>query len=424
MIDRINKGYYKSYVLLCVAVLLISLSACQTTRVTRPVNPETVTETAIIPNAEDEEVQDEENLYLQRAIINKGNTYRLNQVMERARNGELITIGFIGGSITMGSGASSQDNCYAKLVYNWWCNTFPEAEFNYINAGIGATTSQFACYRLEEDLLSKKPDVVIVEFSVNDEDTQKYSETYESLLRGILTSETEPAVIVLNMVNYSDGTSAQTRHNIIAFRYQVPMISMKDSIYEEILSGNLTASDVSGDNLHPNDRGHAYAAEIVTNYLGLVNDRVYEISDTYEVPDSLNILFSLNSKLYNNLNSEPVLDGFTKDTTIQNNITEVFRKGFSAGESDASITFEVSGSNISIMYRKTNRMNAPKAIAVIDGDEENAVQLDGNFPDGWGDWLYMHDIAKGLNDTVHTVEVRITESGENDFYLVSVIGTE
>lgn len=420
-INKFLKSDYKVLAILCAVFFSISLSACEKTA---PEIDEETADSMIITQVEEELLPVEENTYLQRAIINKGNTYRLNQVMERARNGETITIGFIGGSITMGSGASSQDSCYAKLVYDWWCRTFPNAQFNYVNAGIGATTSQFACYRLEDDLLSKKPDVVIVEFSVNDEDNQKYSETYESLLRGILTSETEPAAIVLNMVNYMNGTSAQTRHNIIAFGYKVPMISMKDSIYEEIQAGHLTASDVSADNLHPNDRGHAYAAEIVTYYLDLVNEGRYEISESYEVPESINNLFSLDSQLYNNLNSTPVLSGFAADSTVQNNITEVFRNGFYAKASGASITFEVTGQNISIMYRKTNKMNAPYAIAIIDGDEENAVQLDGNFPDGWGEWLYLHDIAKGLSDTVHTVEIRIMEGGENDFYLVSVIATE
>jgi lysophospholipase L1-like esterase len=42
------------------------------------------------------------------------------------------------------------------------------AKFDYINAGIGGTTSQFGVTRVENYLLCYHPDFVIVEFSVND----------------------------------------------------------------------------------------------------------------------------------------------------------------------------------------------------------------------------------------------------------------
>lgn len=61
--------------------------------------------------------------------------------------------------------------------------TFPQADFTYINAGIGGTTSQFGVARAEADLLSKEPDFVIIEFSVNDDSTEHFMETYEGLVR-------------------------------------------------------------------------------------------------------------------------------------------------------------------------------------------------------------------------------------------------
>ena len=97
-----------------------------------------------------------------RGISNLGNPNRILHVMARAMRGETLRIGFIGGSITQGSLSSAPDTCYAYLVYQWWCKTFPKAEVTYINAGIGGTTSQFGVARVEEDLLAKKPDFVIV----------------------------------------------------------------------------------------------------------------------------------------------------------------------------------------------------------------------------------------------------------------------
>lgn len=69
----------------------------------------------------------------------------------------------------MGCLATEPELCYAYRVYEWWQEKFPKTEVSYINAGIGATTSQFAAARVEKDLLDQKPDVVFVEFSVNDD---------------------------------------------------------------------------------------------------------------------------------------------------------------------------------------------------------------------------------------------------------------
>ena len=89
------------------------------------------------------------------AMSNHGNWDRICRVMRRASEGESLVIGFLGGSITMGSLSSTPQTCYAYHVYEWWCRTFPNAKFSYINAGIGATDSQFGCARAESDQIGR-----------------------------------------------------------------------------------------------------------------------------------------------------------------------------------------------------------------------------------------------------------------------------
>ena len=108
----------------------------------------------------------------QRGIIHEGNLALMEKAMKKAASGEKILIGFIGGSITAGSIASSPRTCYAYLVYSWWKDKFPQSQVGYLNAGIGATTSQFAVARVKEDLLNHDPDVIFAEFSVNDADNE------------------------------------------------------------------------------------------------------------------------------------------------------------------------------------------------------------------------------------------------------------
>ena len=62
------------------------------------------------------------------AVSNRGNRSRIRQVMRRALNGEELTVGFLGGSITQGSLSTKPELCYAYHVYEWWQKTFPKAQ--------------------------------------------------------------------------------------------------------------------------------------------------------------------------------------------------------------------------------------------------------------------------------------------------------
>ena len=173
------------------------------------------------------------------AIANRGNLARMKNFMKRALNGERLVLGFIGGSITQGSLATQPNLCYAYHVYEWWKKTFPKAEFVYINAGIGGTTSQFGVARVEEDLLAYRPDFVITEFSVNDESNEHFLETYEGLIRKIYAFETKPAMLLVHNVYYHNGANAQLQHAKIGRYYNLPCVSMQSSIYPEVVAGRI-----------------------------------------------------------------------------------------------------------------------------------------------------------------------------------------
>ena len=125
---------------------------------------------------------------------------KLKKCMCRAGRGEELTIGFFGGSITQDCAATVHENSYAYRVFRWWERTFPQAEIHYVNGGIGGTTSHLGVSRAAEDLLMYQPDMVVIDFSVNDEANEFFKETYEGLLRRILTWKSNPAVIILNNV--------------------------------------------------------------------------------------------------------------------------------------------------------------------------------------------------------------------------------
>lgn len=368
-----------------------------------------------------------------KAVLNKGNLYRIERVMKKAMRGEHVTLGFLGGSITQGCLSSAPETCYAYLVYKWWCETFPDAEFTYVNAGIGGTTSQFGVARADSDLLSHEIDFTVVEFSVNDDDNAHFLETYEGLVRKIYAYRTQPAILIVNSVRYDNGVNAQAQHIKIGKAYGLPCVSMKPVLYEKILDGTYKSRDITEDDLHPNDEGHGLMAEVITGFLDSVYKELAsgkEMDDNHlEVgkmtPVSLNAYE--NSVRYRNDNCDGVMtanEGWTADTQPQNDIREIFRRGWTADKKGARICFDVEGTCIGIQYRKSVVQPTCVARAVIDGDTANAKILDGNFEETWGDSLHLDTVAEHLPYGKHHVEIELIETHGNDkvpFYLVSVI---
>lgn len=362
-----------------------------------------------------------------KGIINIGNPARIINVMQMALAGIAVKVGFIGGSITAGSLASTKETSYAYRVYSWWVMKFPLSEVSYINAGIGATTSQFGVARVHSDLLQYNPDMIFAEFSVNDSDNDKFQETFEGLISSILRYETSPALMMFNNVEYDSGNNAQRVHNEVGIHYKLPIVSVKDSIYEEIVAGNIEISEITPDNLHPSDYGHELVAGLIINLLEKfyteANNMAHSNVDmTYELPRyPLTLNRYYNSVRRNSLNTEAKLEGFYKDLEIKEE-WDVFRNGWTASNKGAKISLEVEATFISIQFKKYAKHPAPIAKVTIDGDKDNSIILDGNFDEDWGDCLYLQDIMQGGKAGLYTVDIEIIEEALGvSFYLASII---
>ena len=327
-------------------------------------------------------------------LINSGSHTALIKAMEKARRGEDLCVAFIGGSITEGYSSTSHDKCYAKLIHEWWVENFPGSSISYLNAGIGGTGSDFGSARVEKDVLSHAPDVVFVDFTVNDASNEFFFETYEGLLRQILQSASHPAVVLLHFVQYDSGISAQEWHLKLGKHYGLPCISCVDSIYRKLKDGVIEASLFTQDMLHPNDTGHKMIADMVTAFLSEVAGEPYEEVPDTAVPTSLSLNAWEKAKCLQNKDHDAVLKGFVKDTKEKEYPSDHFRGGWSGTKAGDEIIFRLNCSEISVQIRRTVKRPAPVAAAVIDGDEENAVLLDANFDQDWGDCLAVIPVMR------------------------------
>ena len=362
---------------------------------------------------------------------------RLKNLMKRAANGESLVIGFLGGSITQGSLSSTPETCYAYLVYEWWKKSFPNAEFSFVNGGIGGTTSHYGGARAWKDVLCYRPDIVTVDFSVNDDANEFFEETYEGTLRRLLMAPSVPAVVVLNNVFYDTGKNAQDYHNRIADHYGIPHVSIKDTIFPDVESGKIVRADITPDNLHPNDKGHRLVADEICKLLDSIKaeveeeaiagenieDKSMKTEESILLPAPLTENAYEHSRLIQIQDNEAILDGFLVDPIEKKGMLDIFKNGWTAAHTNDKISFEIECSCLAVQYRKSVQQPVPKAKAVIDGDEAHAVIMDGNFTEDWGDCLYLEPLLHHAEKKVHRIEITVTDAKDivRPFYLVSLI---
>ena len=351
---------------------------------------------------------------IRRAVVNPGNTARLADAMKRAQAGEKITIGTIGGSITQGTAASTTDERYANRALQWWAKAFPKAQLDFVNAGIGATDSYIGVHRVDADLLSKKPDVVIVEFSVNDTDAALNLQTYDSLVRKILQAENHPAVILL-FTTQEDGTSLQDTHMQIGSAYNLPMISYKNAVLPEIEAGKFTWKDISPDNIHPNSVGHGIIGELLWSDFNSVYAKLDQIdtSDlTFTATPVTKDLYAKGQLLDSKTLTPKTMQGFE-----QAEVSNQFPNDWTTKEG-GELTFEVTGSNIGVLYYKTVDGKSGQYCVYVD---DRLIQvLDGDFTGGWGNYAQAQQVYTSDTPSTHTVTIKQLEG--TDLTQFTVLG--
>ena len=216
---------------------------------------------------------------VKKSLMSLGNPARLQKALRKAREGRDVTAAFIGGSVTQGAGAVPINTmCYARQIFEGLCGYLEKGtdeNIHFRKAGVGGTPSELGMIRYERDVLrtdeysgagEEEPDIVIVEFAVNDEGDETKGECYDSLVRKILMQDNRPAVILLFAVFADDG-NLQERLSPVGRAYSLPMVSVKDAVVEQFYdkSGGrlITKNQFFYDSYHPSNLGHRIMADCV-----------------------------------------------------------------------------------------------------------------------------------------------------------------
>lgn len=222
------------------------------------------------------------------SLVQTGDIYRLAKAIEKAKRGEEVTLAYIGGSITQGAGATPiNKECYAYKSYAKFKKLIgDDANVKFVKAGVGGTPSELGMIRFDRDILrgENEPDIVVVEFAVNDEGDETRGACYESLVRKILNLPNHPAVVLLFSV-FADDYNLQTRLSPVGYQYNLPMVSIKNAVTSQfydkerrVISKNQFFYDI----YHPTNLGHTVMADC----LMYLYKTVYEQMIEGKVPNS------------------------------------------------------------------------------------------------------------------------------------------
>lgn len=347
---------------------------------------------------------------LKESLVYRGNISKIKSVIEKADRGEDITVAFLGGSITQGFNATIHENCYANKTYLWFKNRFPNINVRYVNAGIGATGSIIGVHRVEEQVLSKNPDIVFVDFSVNDKDNKYNKISYESLIRRILSHESKPAIVEVFMSTDS-LENVQEQQIEIGKKYNISMVSFRDTIRNEINNGRLKWEDVASDEVHPNDKGHEIISELLINLLEDIDGENNIVKEEYtELRQPIFGDNYIEGKILNQDNVEVILnDGFLIDLDG----FQGFKNGWmlDSSKDGARLKVEIEGKNIFLLYKKLVEETAGEFKIKV--DENNYKDIDTYFENGWGDYSETEVLVEGDKKERHIIEIEVDRSNEN-----------
>lgn len=159
-----------------------------------------------------------------------------------SRKTEALTVGYIGGSITNGTGVADVADCWREKTTAWLQETYPDAAITAINAAIGATGSYYGKNRIDFHLLDQKPDLVFIEFVVNDwiegSTFKESAENMETMVRKCLNSNPNMDIVFVYTTTVSLGGNNNTwinAFNAVAQHYGIETIGVGAAMYLPLL---------------------------------------------------------------------------------------------------------------------------------------------------------------------------------------------
>ena len=357
---------------------------------------------------------------IKRSLVSKNNNYLIKQVLQKMRDGQEVIFSAIGGSVTEGAGPSSYTQGYAYQFKDMFIKKYAanKDKATFIPAGIGGTPSPMGLLRYQRDVVNKAgrdPDLLIIEFAVNDWLECSKTRAIEYMVRNALEHNT--AVIIL----YAAATYGNQQEQIkpVADFYSLPQVSIRDGLKNSGVNQQKDSKVYYTDMVHPTARGHEFMARCLMNLLEEIDasetDEKFVIPAGYKNENA----FTKFATIYGDTQDKNVsikAGAFDhKDDAIQAYMHggKSFPQNWSrTGSADAGapFTMTLTCKSLIMVYKNANNNSFGKADVFVDGESKGTYA--GHEEGGWNNCMVVMIIDEAA-PAKHTVEIK-PKAGEED----------
>lgn len=176
--------------------------------------------------------------------------YGLPHFFQKLKKQQPVRVVYLGGSITR------KDGGWRDQTFDALRQAYPTVAMEQIMAAISGTGSDFGMFRLQGHVLTYNPDLVFIEFAVNDNSRpfRQVLESMESIVRQIWTHD--PATDVCFVYTLSKGNWERYRNQqfsvatsameTIASHYQIPSVNVGTEPARLIAEGKMVLEEKTG----------------------------------------------------------------------------------------------------------------------------------------------------------------------------------
>ena len=232
------------------------------------------------------------------AIYKEGDLTRLAKAIKKSKSGKEVLIMFYGNSAN--TSEVYADTPYWRLFGEFWSANIGPCRT--VAVSMDNLTSLDACMRVDQDVLRWKPDVVFLDFAVQDAVASMASANahgYDNLIRRILQSSTKPAVVSLiltgaeqksfgmNAANADMFNTASKLQKQVASYHNIPIIDFETALWDNMVElvkvttqreiPLMTWATVGENNVAMNDSGHAILQGAISYFVNKVNNKLNKV---------------------------------------------------------------------------------------------------------------------------------------------------
>ena len=365
-----------------------------------------------------------------RSLLRKGNNFRLKAAIDKLNSGGTIYVTALGGSVTEGAGPKDFHNGYAYVFAQMLEEKYSDKGGSVIlnNAGLSGTPSTLGLLRYEQDVEKESeqvPDILIVEFAVND-GQRTDDRAFEEIIRKTLLKNKKTAVIAL----YS-AALYPNRQEIMeetASYYKIPAVSVADAVQWGTGTYLFESKDFFADIVHPTKEGHKIMADCLMNLILNTENAGYD--KEAKVPD-----MHLKPAVFEGFTAIKPGDSVIKDAgpfTLTDSQCQIARKtGLSNFEnnfykkaeySDGSIILELECKTFVLVYKENGAWNGLDfGTAEIFVDGTLAAKCNGSPKNGWNNCV-IKPLIEGTKKAKHTVEIKMEKGSESKAFTIVTMG--